>query len=164
VGLFRGVEEAKFNEGGIWFLDGNYLVKVDVVKVGETRKKVDFFVVEHTICWSDNPQRKKGTQCSWMATADKDAFLGNVKHFCSVASETPMDEVTEEGIEMIVSEENPLAGTILRVQATTIKTKAGGDFTKVIYKHINEADIELLKSLGVEIPEDNPVNLDDEAA
>lgn len=163
MGMFKGVEGAKFNEGGVWFMDGTYLVKVDVVKTGETRKNVGFFVVEHTILWSDNSQRKKGTSVSWMATQDKDAFLGNVKHFCSVASDTPMDEVTEEGIEMIVSEENPMSGVVLFVTATTVKTREGNDFTKVIYRHITPKHVELLASLGIEVPDDNPINLDEAA-
>jgi len=163
MGIFKGVEEATYNEGGIYFLDGTYLVKVDTVKVIETRKKDDAFIVEHTILWSDNSQRKKGTSVTWMTMKKFDSFLGNVKHFCSVASDTPIDEVTEEGIEMIVSDENPLSGTVLFVQATTVKTREGNDFTKVVYRHITPKQVELLAGMGIEVPDDNPIN-EEEAA
>lgn len=134
MGLFTGIKDAKYSEGGIYFLPGNYLVRVDKAKVGKTRKDVPFFVTETTILESDNPERKRGSSCSWMCMGDKDAFLGNVKNFCAIATEIDDADVDEAGVELIVSEDNPLGGTILRVQATNIKTREGKDFTKVIWK------------------------------
>lgn len=134
MGRFNGISSAKFNEGGIYFLKGNYLIRVDKVKVGTTRMGIEFFVVECTILESDNPERKPKSSVSWLCMSDKDLYLANINHFCSIACDIPSEEVDEAGVELVVSEENPLAGTILRVQATDIKTRAGKDFTKVVWK------------------------------
>lgn len=131
MGRFGGVGDAKYNEGGVYFQPGRYLVRVDVVKTGESRKKVEFFVVECTILYSENPELKKGGSVSWMVMSDWDTYLGNIKHFVSVAQEVEMDEVDEEGVEMCVSDENPLAGTFLVAVAANVKTKKDADFTKV---------------------------------
>lgn len=134
MGRFAGIKQAQYNEGGIYFLPGLYLVHVDRVKTGTTRKGIDFFVVESTIVESDNGERKPGSACAWMVTLDKDAALGNIKHFCSIATGCKLEEVDEAGVEMIVSDENPLRGTFLRVQAVTILTKEKKEFTKVTWR------------------------------
>jgi hypothetical protein len=134
MGRFGGIKDAKMSLGGVYFLPGNYLVRVDAVKTGETRKKDEFFVVECTVLFSDNPERKKGSSVSWMTLNSFDSYLGHIKHFISVAQELEPDEVDEAGVEMVVSDDNPCMGIILRVQAVNVLTRAKTDFTKVTFR------------------------------
>ena len=140
MGNFSGVGNARSSKGGVYFLPGNYLTRIEKVSQGTSRNNIDFLVVEAEILESDNPERKPGTVCSWLLMADKDAFLGNVNHFASAAFGIDESEVDEAGCEMMCGEENPVRGTLLRVQATNIKTRAGKDFTKLVWRASTPVD------------------------
>ena len=140
MGRFGGIKDAKVSLGGVYFLPGNYLVRVDSVKTGSTRKNDNFFVVETTILESDNPERKKGSSVSWMTLESFDSYLGHIKHFVSVAQQCEEDEVDEAGVEMVVSDENPCRDIVLVVKANNVPTRAGGVFTKVQFAWPTAAD------------------------
>jgi hypothetical protein len=131
MGIFSGVREAKVTEGGRYIEPGNYIVEIQRCKEGETRKKVEFFVAECRILESDNSNMKPGEEASWMVTADKDATVGNLKHFAMATTGCTEDEVDEAGLKEIVSERNPLAGLKMRVYAYNKPTQAGKPFTRV---------------------------------
>ena len=137
MGIFDGIEQAEFFEGGKYVAPGLYLAEIIKVKQALTRKKRPFYVVEMRVLESSNlTEHPIGTSFSWMSMLDQDAALGNIKHFVSVASETPIKEVKVADAEDSCSEENPLAGVKVRVSAVNIKTKKSGykdDFTKVTF-------------------------------
>jgi hypothetical protein len=136
------VKEAKYFERGNYVKPGRYLVEVLKVKEGTMRppKSIGFFVVEMKVHeTSDAKEHPLRSTMTWMSTADKDAFLGNVKHFIASAGNVTEDEVGIEMCKYAVSEENPLAGIYLQVDAVAIKTKADKDFTKVKFTYIGEA-------------------------
>jgi len=131
MGLFAGIKEAQVTQGGVYIEPGLYTSRVEAVKTGKTRKGIPFFVVELTHLKSNNVNHPVGKNVSWMVMLNQDAALGNIKHFASVATETDEAEIDEAGIELIVSSENPLEGTLLNIDASNITTKAGTPFTKV---------------------------------
>ena len=132
MGIFDGIGKAQYFEGGKYLGPGLYLVEVLRVKQAATRNGRPFFVVEMQILESsDLKEFPIGTSASWMVMLDQDAALGNIKHFLSVASETPINEVDKQDAEDAISEQNPLAGVKLRAMAVNVKTKALKDFTKV---------------------------------
>jgi hypothetical protein len=137
MGLFGGIKNAKFSDGGVYLLDGVYRLEVQALKMIEVRVgKRKAFVAEFKILESSNPARLKGSSVTWMVMMDLDAALGNIKNF--MESLIPgLDQVSEEEFETAcdesVSEANPLKGHNVRASAWTIKTKKGGDFTKVKY-------------------------------
>ena|SRR3990167_1759268 len=132
MGIFDGIGKAQYFEGGKYVAPGFYLVDVQRVKQAKTRNGRPFFVVEMKIVESnDLKEFPIGTDMSWMVMLDQDAALGNIKHFLSVASETPLDAIDTQDAEDAISEQNPLAGVRLRVMAVNVKTKAQKDFTKV---------------------------------
>ena len=138
MGMFSGIEDAQVSRGGSYlhhgpqeFCDG--IAKIVRCSSGQTRKKVDFFVAELEIQENTNPNQPKGFKCSYMITMDKDAALGNLKQFASVAGETEESEVDEAGVEAICSADNPLEGVWIRFHAFNKKTQAGNDFTRVIW-------------------------------
>jgi len=132
MGIFDKINEADYFEGGKYFTPGLYKVAVLRVKQGKTRKGRPFFVVETKIQESSNlKEHPIDTDASWMVMLDQDAALGNVKHFISVASDTPINQVQAADAEDACSESNPLAGIELRAMAVNIKTRADKDFTKM---------------------------------
>jgi len=138
MGMFSGIEEAQVSKGGSYlhhgpqgFCDG--VAKIIRCASGQTRKKVDFFVAELEILESTNPNQPKGFKCSYMITMDKDAALGNLKQFASVAGETEENEVDEAGVEAICSADNPLEGVLIGFHAFNKPTQAGNDFTRVVW-------------------------------
>lgn len=136
------VKEAKYFERGNYVKPGRYLVEVLKVKEGTMRppKSTGFFVVEMKVHESsDIKEHPPRSTMTWMSTSDKDAFLGNVKHFVGAAGNIPEDEVGIEDLKASVSEENPLGGIYLDVYAVPIKTREGKDFTKVKFTYIGEA-------------------------
>ncbi len=146
MGRFDKVKDApKYNDGGVWFEEGNYLVRVDKIKCQDNRKKIEQFFVETTILESDNPKRKPGSQASAMSQETWDTYYSWIKHTLSVMTPCDEDQIDNAGVEAAVSEDNPFQGTIVALQATNVKTKAGGEFTKITWR---EATPEQLKKYG----------------
>ncbi len=103
-------------------------------------KNTGFFVVELKVLESsDLKEHPIHSTMTWMSTADKDAFIGNVKHFVASAANIPIEQVDKPTLIDAVSEDNPLAGVILQVDAVPIKTRADKDFTKVKFTFIRAA-------------------------
>lgn len=131
--LFDGIEDAQISGGGVYLLDGVYLVQLIRVFTLVSRKKEDLMVVEFTILKSNNSLRAVGSRASWVVNLKQDAALGNIKAFAIAAGTTPDEApptIDSAAIEFIVSKENPLEGTQVAVQCTTITTRAGTPFTK----------------------------------
>lgn len=118
---------------------GRYLVEVQKVKEGTTRppKNAGFFVVEMKVHESsDLKEHPLKSAMTWMTMMDKDAALGNIKHFVAAAGNVEESEVTVDMCKFAVSEDNPLAGVFMQVDAVMVKTKAGKDFTRVQFTYL----------------------------
>ena len=131
MGLFGKIGEAKYSEGGIYLLPGVYRLEIVAVKTLRTRTGKDGFVAEFKVLESSNAQRLPGSSCSWMVTFDKEPAMGNVKQFLATVLGAEMEQITEAVAEAACSEQNPLAGKIVRCSAVEITTKAQRQFTKV---------------------------------
>lgn len=146
MGIFDKIKEASMMEGGAYVLPGIYRVQIDVCKQKETRKKIGMVAVEMRVLESSNPDRPPGSAMSWVVTADKDAFLSNIKQFLSavgipingVVHRLTPEDVDPAGAEMVFSAGNPLKGHFARIYAYNVLTKAKTDFTRV--KWINDQD------------------------
>jgi hypothetical protein len=139
MGLYGGVKEAKYSEGGVYIDPGVFRFEIQAVKTIKTRAGKAGFVAELKVLEaSGDTKLKPGNTCSWM-TMEGETFLGNVKHFASVAaacwggtSDVDEDSVTEEAILAITDEKaNPFKGINIRASAVNITTKKGTPFTKV---------------------------------
>lgn len=139
MGLFSKIKDAKSNGGGIYFEPGTYLVECVAVKTGKTREgDRPFFVAEFTILESSNPARPVGTSVSWMVMLDKylETALGNVKQCVAALFNVPENDVDEAGVEAAIGPDNPAKGAKVKAVASTIKTKKGDPFTKVIFSSV----------------------------
>lgn len=145
MGLFSKIKGKRGSQGGVYFKQGLYQVKVNRVKVGKTRHGDEYFAVETEIITSTNPNREPGSNCTWMAMFKHDAALGNIADFAraglwAFAVQNGADpgfethaevEIDEEGVEELCAEDNPIAGVILDIEAVDITTSKGNPFTLV---------------------------------
>jgi len=146
MGLFDDIGKAQYFEGGKYIGPGAYKAKILKVKQDKTRNGRPFFVTELEVLETSDPKEfPVGTSFSWMVMLDQDAALGNIRHFLAVASDAPINEIGKADAEEAISEANPLAGVIVRISATNIKTKQGKDFTKVKFISANVSAEEAAK-------------------
>lgn len=144
MGAFgAGYKDAKASKGGIYFNPGTYEVEIERVSIINTRATGQQFCVSAKVLKAEGEKATQvGSTASTMVKVGSDMFLSNTKQFYqaafSEAFEKAMkeDEITEELAEMGVSEKNPLGGTVLKLVAVNIKTKAGKDFTKLVWSPI----------------------------
>lgn len=123
-----------------WFEPGLYDVEIQQCNGVEGRKGGLFFVVEAKVLkiyeTSEPKKMRKGSVYSQIINFDKDMGPINVKRFILAAEGLDpneadnSDEVGEEEVEYAVHEDQPFAGTRLRLQCDLITTKAGNPFTK----------------------------------
>jgi hypothetical protein len=127
---------AKSSQGGVYLLPGKYALECRANKSSKTRDGREFFVAEFSILESSNAERPVGTAVSFMVMLDKnlETALGNIKGYVAGLFGIPEAEVDEAGVEQLITAENPGQGMKVRAIATNIKTRAGKDFTKVIWE------------------------------
>ncbi len=68
-----------------------------------------------------------------MMLAKHDSFLGNMKSFIANTVGCVPDQVDEADCELVVGDQQPLAGVAVHVKPRNITTKAGSLFTAVNY-------------------------------
>lgn len=144
MGLYGGVADAKYSEGGVYIDPGVFRFEIQACKTIKARNGKHGFVVELRVLEAAGDTKlKPGNTCSWM-TMEGETFLGNVKRFAAVGAAcfqgvTEVDDtaITEEAIEAIVAEKgdnaNPLKGIKIRASAVNITIKKGTPFTKVTW-------------------------------
>lgn len=143
MGHFHGISNASISGNNVYFVEGQYKVRIERAFTMKSRKKADLAIVECTILESTTSARPAGSKASWVVNLSQDAALGNIKAFIAAANGiNPSDEVrvqeevTEEVAEFAFSEANPLSGIVLALQCTNIKTKSGNDFTKHFFEPV----------------------------
>lgn len=128
---FAGIKNAMSNQGGNWFKEGEYVVKVLTVKMIRSQQdSIDRFIVECEVLESSVPEIKAGSARDWVVNMRHKSSLGNIKGFMAAATDSPEHEIDEEVCDLAVSEENPMAGVKLGLSCRIVKKQDGGDFTK----------------------------------
>lgn len=146
---FAGVETAEIGFKRLPYLEGHpqgftYLVEVLEIKF-QAGRNGDFVFLEVEIIQSSynqaNPEtlaaNQPGTRAS-IGLKKNDSFASNMKEL--VIALTPPDAqgnwrpdndmVTQAECDELVSEAQPAKGRLLKITATVVKTRAGGDFTR----------------------------------
>lgn len=116
--------------GGVYILPGVYDVTIKACKHIDGRKS-PCFVVELDVLTSSNPARPAGSSMSWVVNLNQDAGPANVREFASSILGVPFESVTGDVVRGLVHASNPLGGTKAKLAAANVKTRSGGDFTKV---------------------------------
>jgi len=143
MGLFGGIEKTSGNVGGNYIRTGTHTLEVLRIKIGKTRKGVDFMAVDFNVCETSNPEHVVGSTVNWFNGADKDGFLSNAKSLAvallgSAAGEA-VDEntVTEETMEALCAEDGEdVKGVKIKADAFLVDTKKGGKYTKILWEPV----------------------------
>jgi hypothetical protein len=153
MGIYDGIEGvAPAGKGGQYFQPGKF--KVEILAVKQVKSQAGgqiYFIVETKVLESDNPGIPPKAERSQVIDVHKKMGLPNIKAFVAAASgfdPSQADTVTEEVevywskmigehlsfskiCELIVSDANPLAGIVMRLECVNVKTKEKKeDFTK----------------------------------
>lgn len=139
---FANVDAA--SGGGVYLkAPGIYTLRVAKVKVDEARAGFPYFLAEFDIVESSHADLPQGTRVSWMATMKnatfKDTFRANVKGFVLAVIQGGQpgfrsEQINDQVIAAVTSEQQPLTGMLVRAQASDITTRAGTPFTKVLFQ------------------------------
>jgi hypothetical protein len=89
-----------------------------------------FFIAEFTIIESKVASRPEGTVMSWVCNLRHPSSGGNVREFIAALANDSIEQVDAEVARYATSEKNPMRGRLIRLEATQVKTKKGGDFTR----------------------------------
>jgi hypothetical protein len=143
MGLFSGIQDAQATgQSGNYIKAGVHQLELKRCIQGQTRKKIGFMVAEFKVIKSD--VHKPGEIVSYMATDDKDAFLGNCKSlFVAIVAAyggLSMDQVDHSSIDEELSDGitaepgNAYAGVVLHCTAINVPTKAKTLYTKCLWE------------------------------
>lgn len=142
---FDGIEKAERSKGGLYLSAGTYAdLEIVNVKMITSRKGIDLFTVELLVHKSEGEKAiRSGLRPAWQVKRTSDNFLGDVKAFVAEAADCKDEEVDPAGVRAVLGSDkppkvSPLAGTHLRATAFDVKTKAGGNFTRVIWERMSQ--------------------------
>lgn len=158
MGRFAGLAGIKTNQGGLYFLDGDYDVELDEVKLITPRTPPDCFIVSAKVVKSTCAERAPGckpSQVIKMKEAILETVMGNIKQFAGAAlgiedpdsytvapdpdipddtTEAATDRFWDEALEFMISEDQPLRGMVIHLNCSTIITKEKKQpFTKHVW-------------------------------
>lgn len=136
--LFAKIHTKKQSGGGDYIAPGRYRLRIKKISAPESRKDegqtnfiAEFEVLECEGSKGAEAPFKAGDDVTWLVKMSWKSALDNINgFFCAVANCEP-HEVTETACEEAVSDDNPCAGIVVNALAYNVKTRDGGDFTKV---------------------------------
>ena len=154
MGWASKVAKSKATAGGVYPVPGVYpVLDIKLVKVETTWEDHEVFVVEFDILESEVEERAAGTEMSWVCNLTKHKSApGNAKRFLQDATGINFDEMSEEEaekeIDRLCGEDNPLCGTLVRLEAVNKKTKEKKqDFTVCTFTRLPDEAQELRNEL-----------------
>lgn len=146
MGIFKGINRVKPRVDANYIGPGKYLLRIDKVKVEQTRKREDFFAVEMTVLHvlddlEGQAAHRVGDGVTWLiknAGDSADYFLPEISAFVKAVVGEDLasmdDEEAESCVDQMVADDQPLAGMLIEVHARHVATQSGGTFTKVAFK------------------------------
>lgn len=134
----KGIGDAKMRIGANYIRPGHYMLRMDGIKIDETRNKVAFMAVETTVVKVLDDDQGKGHRvgeavCHWMKVVD-DNFLPNLKAMIAHIMDMKPEEIAQEHAMLICAADQPLTGSVIEVNARQIMTRQNKPFTEVNYK------------------------------
>ena len=140
MGRFTPVSKAAANSSSAYFLEGHHDVTIVALKAFDGNEGLTF-VVECTCDHSTNGKMAVGGTYAMIlklakhksAPGDLTAFMDELVPLVLDGDNYPEDpEEREELLESFTDEkQNPAKGIKMRVEAWMVKTRSGGDFTKL---------------------------------
>ena len=144
------IDNAPMPGGGRFMNDGRYRVRIEAFKAGKSQQgKGEYYVAEMTVLdvimgyENSNPA---GERLSWVQFKSWQPSASNIKGFIKALTGLDDDDgaylIAPDGKKMKFSEAldkatagdgTAFAGAELIAEAMSVKTKKGGDFTKVLW-------------------------------
>ena len=139
--MFAGITEVAAKQESRFLEPGELVAQIVAIRYGRT-KKTDrpYFVVEMKVVTSETPGFSPGDLVVWMTQLQKykNYFLQDVKSFVSSATGHLPDEVTEEVVELVAGEGQPLVGQGLHVRTWSDTNKTSGkSFKKSAFRRVD---------------------------
>lgn len=149
---FGGIEDVNASGNNVYVRPSRYLAEVSGVFMRQNRNDEDLFVIElivkkilsevtKTAEGHDTVPNAVGTKMSHVIKfvgAGADMALPNIKGFCNAAIDGFREadgDTQRDAIKLATSEEQPLRGVVVEVDAAAILTKkAKKDFTQIRYE------------------------------
>ena len=130
--------------GGAYVQPGETDFAVEACKLIESQNGEGFFfVVELETLKSDNPDQPARPSWAVRLPGKNDIGLRNCRAFIAELLGIKFSEVTEEVASAVTTEEahsDYVAGRKLHASATTITTKAGNPYTKIVWGQVKGND------------------------
>lgn len=133
AGFFEGIEEAGIKTPN---LDpGSYLLEIKEVKAIRSFKKKRMVIIEAIVLEAQpgSTNRVGQTVSRVINLENGDVALGELKSAVAAAANVPAETVTAAHVEGVCGPAQPLRGQKFHADAKIIKTRGGGDFTRVAY-------------------------------
>lgn len=141
MGKFSKFQSAKMSGGGFRYPQaGDHTVRVTSVKMGTSRKGIEFFAVEAEIIHttSTHGDMSPGNRVDWSTHADKDPYEGNVLQFVGAVygfSEQQLKGLDpsefDQAMELLTGEQQSANGKVLKMCCVDRVSKAGNTYVAV---------------------------------
>ncbi len=121
---FAAIGNATAIEKTPWIQPGIYpLLYVTALKMIQNRKGIPMFIAEVDIIQSEVADRPQGSKMSWVVNLQNDAGPGDVKGFLAALWDLPQEEITAESAQAALAENQPCAGRLVRLEASSVEMK-----------------------------------------
>tara|TARA_Y100000590_G_scaffold371691_1_gene434235 strand:- start:25 stop:468 length:444 start_codon:yes stop_codon:yes gene_type:complete len=146
MSLFDQIVKAPVYGSGNYFEDGQYRLKLEEVKMVDSQRKqgTKYLIVACRIEETTAANLSAGDSVTWRVDMTQPSGPSNCKQFVVAVGESMYegfteDHVNNEFLESIISENSEAKGVLVDAEAITIKTRAGNDFTKVVWRKSGSA-------------------------
>lgn len=124
MGTFSGIGKAQAKKSANYIQPGQYLLRLDVTRIGKNRKGQKLAFVETTVIavLDESSKNRVGESVTWCVREDSDYFFPEVKAFILAVGDMDENSVTEEEVEAaaatIFEGDNPLQNFVIEAHTT----------------------------------------------
>ena len=136
MGIFDGISEATVYGGGRYLTPGKYGLKVKELKTFESTKYPgrNYFAAELEVLETSSEDYIEGDVVTWLVDLSQTPAMSNILGFAlALSPENKQSDITPAVMEELVSPDQPASGIEVKADAFLTQTRAGKDFTKVIW-------------------------------
>lgn len=129
---YAGIDKVQPAQARLPFINpGVYTLEVQSVKSITTRVGVPFLIAEFRVKERVSATgNEPGTSCKIMFKKTADPYLKNAKNLFAAIGGVEEGKVTQQLAESIDAEDSAGVGAVIRCEATSKKTRTGGDWTE----------------------------------
>jgi len=137
MGHFDNIANVTPSQSLPYIEPGQWVLSIDRCVIGTSQRgKGDFFVAEFTVVSSTHPRFQPGSKVSMVQMFNKgEVALANIKSFAAATLGTDHQKITKAVMDKFVTDDGKLVqGKYVACNAQQTKTRAGNDFTKLMWE------------------------------